>query len=151
MNTKTKYVLSFIAVLVIGFFLGFLINGRLVQARVDRLQSYYTEQGFRYEFIHMLNPTPEQMDEIRPILMSYAQKNRDNMMKYRTRQRELMMSLQKDLLPYLHKDQIERMERMRDRWNRRMRPGRFHRNGMGPGRGRGRGPGGPPPMRPGPQ
>jgi len=154
MNTKTKYLLSLFVVLIIGLFLGFLINGRLVKVRVDKLQSYYTEQGFRYEFMRMLDPTPAQMDEIRPILMNYAQKNRENMMSYRTRQQELMTNLQKDLLPYLHKDQIERMNRMRTRWDRRfMRPGRFRGRGnrMGPGRMGPGGPGGPPPSGQGPR
>lgn len=148
MNERTKYLLSLVVVLLIGIFLGFLINGRLVKARVNRLQDYFTEQGFRYEFIHMLDPTPEQMDKIRPILMDYGQKNRENMMMYRNRQQELMMNLQHDLLPYLSKDQIQRMNYMRNRWDRRfMRPNRF-----GPGNGRmRRGRGGMPPGPPPPQ
>lgn len=128
MNTKTKYTLSLLGVLIIGIFLGIFINGRLVKVRINHLQNYYTEQGFRHEFIHMLNPSPKQMNEIHPILMNYAQKNRENMMKYRTRQRELMMNLQHDLIPFLTKDQLKRMNRMGNQWNHRfMRPG-MHRN-----------------------
>lgn len=149
MNDKTKYLLSLFVVLLIGIFLGFLINGRLVRAKVNKLQDYFTEQGFRYEFIRMLDPTPEQMDKIRPILMDYGQKNRESMMLYRNRQQELMMNLQHDLLPYLSQEQIQRMKYMRNRWDRRfMRPNRFpgQRNGRMMRRGRGRGmPPGPPP------
>ncbi|MBN2637977.1 MAG: hypothetical protein JXR65_02680 [Bacteroidales bacterium] len=139
MNNKTKYLLSLVAVLLIGVFLGFLINGRLVKARVERLQESFTEQGFRYEFMRTLNPSPEQMEKIRPILMDYGMRNRENMIQYRLNQQDLMIHLQNELLPYLNKNQINRMQNMRNRWDRRFRrPDRFHRqhdnSRMGPGR-----------------
>lgn len=147
MNNKQKYTLTLLAVLIIGMILGFLINGRLVNRRVDRLQEYFTERGFGREFMMVLNPTPEQMEKIRPILKNYALKNHKNMMQYREGQAQLMINLQKDLKPYLNPDQIKRLSELRNRWDRRFwwrRRMRMHRGG--PGRmGPGGGPGGPPP------
>lgn len=157
MNNKQKYTFTLLAVLIIGMILGFLINGRLVHRRVDRLQEYFTERGFGREFMMVLNPTPEQMEKIRPILRDYALKNHQNMAQYREGQAQLMKNLQKDLKPYLNQDQIRRLSELRNRWDRRFwwrRQMRMHRRGprMGPGGGPGNGPGGgpggpaPPPM-----
>jgi len=150
MNNKQKYILSLLAVLVIGMVLGILITGRIVNRRVDRLQEYFTEQGFGRQFMMVLDPTPKQMAKIRPILRNYAMKNHENMIQYRKGQAELMINLQKDLKPYLTSDQIRRLEDLRNRWDRRFwwqrqRQMRMHRGpGMGPGGPRGPGgPGGP--------
>lgn len=145
MNEKLKYFLSLLAVLIIGMILGFLINGRLVHQRVDRMRNYFTQQGFGREFMMVLDPTPAQMEKIRPVLRNYAMKNHKNMIQYREGQAKLMMNLQKDLKPYLNPDQIRRLDGLRNRWDRRfwwhrqMRMQRMHRGGPGMG------PGGPPP------
>ena len=148
MNNKQKYILSLLAVLIIGMVLGILITGRIVNRRVDRLQEYFTEQGFGRQFMMVLDPTPEQMAKIRPILRDYAMKNHENMIQYRKGQAELMINLQKDLKPYLTSDQIRRLDDLRNRWDRRfwwqrqrqmqMRMRRGGRPDMRPG-----GPGGP--------
>lgn len=148
MNNKQKYTFTLLAVLIIGMILGFLINGRLVHRRVDRLQEYFTEHGFGREFIMVLDPSPEQMEKIRPILRTYALQNHKNMIQYREGQARLMENLQKDLKPYLNAVQIKRLNGLRNRWDRRFwwqRRMRMHRRnpGMEPGRGHGNDPGGP--------
>ncbi len=146
MNNKQKYILTLIAVLIIGIVLGFLINGRIVHRRVDRIQEYFTEQGFGREFMMVLDPTPEQMKKIRPILRNYALQNHKNMMQYRSGQAELMVNLQKDLKPYLNPDQISRLNDLKNRWDRRFWWQRQQRMRMR----RGGGPPGPPCPLPGP-
>jgi len=157
MNNKQKYILTLIAVLIIGMVLGFLISGRIINKRVDRLQEYFTEQGFGREFMMVLDPTPEQMEKIRPILRNYALQNHKNMMQYRSGQAQLMMDLQKDMKPYLNPDQISRLNDLKNRWDRRFwwqrqQRMRMHRGGQGKGPGRGQGgpggPGEPPPAPP---
>ena len=119
MNTKSKYTLSLVGVLVIGLILGFLLSGIVIRNRVHRLQGYYTEQGFRQEFMRVLRPTREQMDRIRPVLINYARQNRGNMMEYRKRQRDLMLNLRRDLQPILSPEQNRDLKALQMRWNRR--------------------------------
>jgi|GEM_PF-413670 len=145
MSNKQKYTFTLLAVLIIGMILGFLINGRLVQRRVNRLQEYFTEQGFGREFMMVLNPSPEQMEKIRPILRRYALQNHERIMKYRAGQALLMKNLQKDLKPFLNPYQIRRLNELRNRWDRRFwwrRQMRMHRGrpGGGPHGGPGEGP-----------
>ncbi len=127
MNTKSKYTLSLVSVLVIGLILGVLLSGLLIRNRVRHLQGYYTEQGFRLEFMRVLRPSPDQMKRMRPVLMNYGQQNRDNMMEYRKRQRELMLDLRHDLQPILNSAQNQRLRLLQNRWNRRF----FDRRGPG--------------------
>ena len=124
MNTKLKYTLAFVAVLLIGFVLGFLVSGRLIHSRVNRMQKYYTNQGFRYEFRRLLHPSPEQLKQMKPVLEEYGQKNRENMMLFRQRQQQLMKSLHHDLKPFLSPVQVKRLEMMEQR---RMGPMRNRR------------------------
>ncbi len=132
MNTKLKYTLAFVVVLLIGFALGFLVSGRLIHSRVNRMQKYFTEKGFRYEFMHVLRPSPEQLQNMRPVLKTYAQKNRKNMMFFREQQRQLMKNLHHDLKPFLSPRQVKRLEMMERRRMRFMRNGPMHRQPMHP-------------------
>ena len=141
MNTKLKYTLAFIAVLLIGFALGFLVSGRLIYNRVNRMQNYYTKKGFRYEFRRLLHPSPEQLEKMRPILEDYAQKNRENIMFFREQQRQLMKNLHHDLKPFLAPEQVKRLEIMEHRRMRFLRNSPMHRRRMHPPHGRPRGPG----------
>ncbi len=135
MNTKLKYTLAFVVVLLIGFALGFLVSGRLIHNRVNRMQKYYTEKGFRYEFMHVLRPSPEQMQNMRPVLKTYAQKNREDMMFFRRQQQQLMKNLHHDLKPFLSPKQVKRLEMMEHRRMRFMRNRPMHHRPMAPPQG----------------
>ncbi len=133
MNTKLKYTLAFVAVLFIGFVLGFLVSGRLIHDRVNRMQKYYTPKGFRYEFRRVLRPTPEQIKKMRPVLEKYARQNRENMMDFRQHQAELMQSLFRDLKPFLTPRQVERLKRMEQRRMRFMQHRQMQHHPAPPG------------------
>jgi hypothetical protein len=136
MNTKLKYTLAFVAVLLIGFVLGFLVSGRLIHSRVNRMQKYYTNQGFRFEFKRMLRPSQEQLKKMKPVLEKYGQKNRENMMLFRQQQQQLMKNLHHDLKPFLSPQQVKRLEMMERRHMHFMRNGSMPHRPMYPGRGR---------------
>ncbi len=136
MNTKLKYTLAFVVILLIGFALGFLVSGRLIHNRVNRMQKYYTEKGFRYEFMRVLRPSPEQMRNMRPVLKTYAQKNRENMMFFRQQQQQLMKNLHHDLKPFLSPNQVKRLEMMEHRRMRFMRNSPMHHRPLPPPQGK---------------
>ncbi len=135
MNTKLKYTLAFVVILLIGFALGFLVSGRLIHNRVNHMQKYFTEKGFRYEFMHVLRPSPEQLQKMRPVLENYAQKNRENMMFFHKQQQQLMKNLHHDLKPFLSPQQVKRLEIMEHRRMRFMNNSMMHRLPMHPYRG----------------
>jgi len=132
MNDKIKFTGIIIGTLLIGFVIGFLTNGRLVKSRIDNMQSFYTEKGADRAFMRVLNPTPEQMEQIRPILHRHAQQNRELLGHHRSEQQALFVELEDELRPLLTEVQMERLEELKHRWKQR-----FDR----PGGGRGKGPG----------
>jgi len=132
MNDKLKFTGIIIGTLIIGFVIGFLTNGRLVKSRIDKMQSFYTEKGADRAFIRVLDPTPEQMEKIRPILRHHAQQNRELLGHHRSEQQALFLELEDELRPLLTDEQMERLEVLKNRWQQRFgRPGGGH--GKGPG------------------
>lgn len=138
MNNKIKFTGIIIGTLLIGFVIGFLTNGRLVKSRIDKMQSFYTEKGANQAFIRVLDPTPEQMEKIRPILQRHAQQNRELLTNHRIEQQAFFLELEDELRPFLTQEQMERLEGLKDRWHQR-----FNRSGEKRGKGSGRR-GGPP-------
>lgn len=96
--------------------IGFLISGRMIHTRVERMNDFYTDMGFNREFMSILSPTPEQRDEIIPILRKHAELNRDLMVDFREGQKELFLELKDELGEYLDDDQKERLDHV---WKKR--------------------------------
>ena len=138
MNDKLKFTGIIIGTLLIGFVIGFLTNGRLVKSRIDRMQSFYTEKGADRAFMRVLDPTPEQMEKVRPILQRHAQQNRELLTNHRVEQQALFIELENELRPFLTHEQMERLDDLKNRWRQR-----FDRSRGGRGRGAGHR-GGPP-------
>ena len=116
MKTKLKYSLILVTTLVIGMIIGFLISGRMISTRVDQMRNYYTDNGFNREFIRIIQPSPEQRDEIMPILRKYAGFNREHMLDFHEGQRELFFELKDELDTHLTDEQIQKLNYV---WERR--------------------------------
>jgi len=132
MKRKITYISLFTATLLIGFVIGFLVNGRLTRARIEKMRNAFTEQGFDREFMRVLHPTPEQMEQLKPILKKYADLHRDLMADYRNNQHDLFIELRKEIDPYLTDEQKERLDNIRNRWRQHFNqhpPGKPGRRG----------------------
>ena len=116
MKTKFKYSLILVSTLLIGMVVGFLISGRITSTRVDKMKNYYTDTGFNREFMNILRPSPEQRDEIIPILRKYAGYNRALMADFREGQKDLFFDLRSELGEYLDDDQLKRLDHV---WEKR--------------------------------
>jgi len=116
MKTKLKYSLILVTTLIIGMIIGFLISGRMISTRVDQMRNYYTDNGFNREFIRIIQPSPEQRDEIMPILRKYAGINREHMLDFHEGQRELFFELKDELDTHLTDEQIQKLNHV---WERR--------------------------------
>ncbi len=114
LKQKTKYLLSLITVLIIGFVIGFLTNGRITMLKIHRMQSFFTERGFDRTLIRVIKPLPEQMENIKPILQKYARKNRQRIWQMHEGQRASFDSLKREIAPFLYKQQLKRLERFRN-------------------------------------
>jgi hypothetical protein len=130
MKTTVKYTSIIVITLLIGFAIGFLVNGRMTRAKISRWKSVNTEKGFHREFVRALDPTPEQMEKVKPILKKYGDLNRNLMNENRSEQKKLFTEMQNELKPFLTAEQIKRLERMKKRWSDKRDPrrnGKSHR------------------------
>ncbi len=119
MNTKLKYSLIIISTLLIGMIIGFLIGGRITSTRIEKMRSYYTNQGFNREFISIIKPTPEQRDVIMPVLRKHAVLNRELMIDFHKGQENLYIDLVNELKVHLDEEQINRLDLVLEKRKRR--------------------------------
>ncbi len=118
MNNRLKIFLLLFATLTIGIIIGFLVSGRVISHRIEKMNNYYSQTGFGKEIMRVIKPTDEQRDIIVPIFRKYADKNQALMGDYRTNQRELFIELRKELNEYLDDDQLQRLN---NHWENRKR------------------------------
>lgn len=129
MKRKLTYTALFVATLLIGFVIGFLVQGTVTRSRIETMKSAFTERGINREFLRAIRPTPEQMDLMRPILRKYAGEKRDLMQEYRNNQHVLFLEFRQEIDPYLTPAQKDRLDQMDNRWKQRFMRG----PGRGPG------------------
>ncbi len=119
MKEKTKYLLGLLAVLLLGIVIGFLVNGRITSVRISRMQNDLTEQGFNRAFFRVIRPTPDQMKVLKPVFKKFARQNRQRLINFHNTQRNSFDSLQKQIAPYLTQEQVYKIERFKNRQERR--------------------------------
>lgn len=142
---KTRPVLIVIASLIIGFIIGFLVNGQLTRQRFQSFVSQDHQNAFKFRMMDIIQPNDLQTKEIDPILDDYARRVHETMMASKEKFRELNDDLLNDLEPYLNQDQLDRLDRANQRFEHMMRnragrhgPPHGNRRGPGPGPGPGR-------------
>ncbi len=135
MKRNLSYILLMTGLLLIGFAIGFLVSGRMIKSKVEDMRSYYTPNGFNRHVIRVLDPTDEQLQNINPILIKYAQLNEEMMSDCKNSQRELFLELNEELKPWLSEKQMERLslmpqERFLKNQSNVPSDNRKHRNGI---------------------
>jgi hypothetical protein len=108
---KLRSLLVILGVFAIGFCLGILTSAQVRNKKMKEFRTYATPEDFRYRFEKMLQPTPEQMEKIVPILDTYGKKNHELRHEYQKKFFELMKQYRQDLEPNLTKEQIEKLSR----------------------------------------
>jgi len=137
MNLRLKNTLIIIATLFLGIVIGFLINGRLSQIRIDNMRQNYAQKGMDYRFMRVLNPTDKQMKVLRPIFDKYNNIRMENLENHWKTQREIFDNFEEELKPHLTMEQINRLNRIKQNFgnqppgfeNRKRGKGRTQRHG----------------------
>jgi hypothetical protein len=139
---KTKSILIIAVTLIIGFIIGFLVNGQLTKGRIQRFVKQGTADGFKMRFFDIIQPDEKQKVTIEPILDEYAKKTDEMVGSFRVEMKAIHQEMIKKLEPFLNEDQIKRLKLAQERFERH--------EGERPGPGPGPGPGmEPPPDGPG--
>ncbi len=120
MKKTITYSSIIIATLLIGFIIGFLVNGRVTRHKIRNMRSEFTDQGFNRLFMRVLHPTLEQMEQLKPILRKHAENHRGIMKSFHSEQEALFQDFRSDIQPYLTEEQIQRLDEMHEKHKRRL-------------------------------
>jgi len=155
---KIRPIIIIVLTLFIGFCIGILVSAQLRHKRMNPVRIYSSEQRFRDDAIHFLQPDEEQLVILEPVIKKYAKASSEMQKEYRRSFEELMQNYFSDVKPLLTKEQLDRISEMQKRRRdatKRFRPdslndGRWHQDDSSMQRGRRGGPGGPATGRPSP-
>ncbi len=96
-NTSRKpYIIIGISI-VMGFMIGYFVNGMVNHKRINQLIKMNTEQGIRERYMSLLNPNEIQKPGIDSIIMEYASKNHSLLQAYSDSINNLKLELRKKL------------------------------------------------------
>jgi len=127
MKKRLKISLILIITLLMGMAIGFLISGRVISQRIEKMRNHFSETGFGREIMHVIQPTQEQREKIEPVFRDFAGKNRELMDSYHENQKEVYEELKEELSEILNEEQINKLD---NHWSRRkmmMDKGRKHK------------------------
>lgn len=110
LNIRTILVLA--GTLLIGFALGVLTAVQIRNAHLKKFRSYATREGFSYWTLHVIDPTPQQREQLLPVIRKYANENNKLRKEYRDDFINLMKEFKNELDPLLTQEQIDRIEKM---------------------------------------
>ncbi len=126
---KNRPVIIIIATLIIGFVIGFLVNGYITRQKFQSFVNQDHQIALKFRMMDIIRPDADQSKEIGPILDEYAQQVHKSMMQSRTEIQSLHEKLIGDLEPYLNPQQMERLLHAQQRFERMMKRGPRHHPG----------------------
>lgn len=115
MNLKLKNTLIIVVTLVLGMLIGVLICGRFTKMKLEKIKNYYTERGFKRQFIKTVNPTPEQLKKLEPFLKENGRENKELIREFKKRRQELYQKFKKDISGILTPAQLQKLEQFEKR------------------------------------
>ncbi|TFH35765.1 MAG: hypothetical protein E4G95_06510 [Bacteroidia bacterium] len=120
---KLRPIIFIVLTLFIGIFLGMLLSAQLRHKRMNPVRIYSSEQRFREDAIHFLQPDEVQLVLLEPIIKKYAKENNDMQKEYRRNFEQLMQNYSAEIKPLLTAEQLDRISSMQNR--RRVATKRF--------------------------
>lgn len=126
---KTRPVIIIIATLIIGFIIGFVVNGYITRQKFQSFVNQDHQNALKFRMMDIIRPDAGQTKDIEPILDDYAQKVHESMMQSKAQMKSLHEELIGDLEPYLNPQQMERLLHAQQRFERMMKRGPRHHPG----------------------
>jgi len=124
LSPKVKSGLVLLGTLLLGMVLGAVVTGAVIRYRVDRLAALRDEQGFVRTLEEVIDPRDSaQQAEIRRVLRAAAERNRAILFEMRSEIRASTRQMRRELAPILTEEQVERLERLRERGRSLLRRG----------------------------
>ena len=111
MNVKVKTALIIIITLIIGIALGAMLNRALLRHRIHKAFAVHKPDRLVYFMEEMIQPEPEQREQLRAILEKHSDKMEEMRQNFFTEMQAERESFLKDLETVLTPDQMERLKK----------------------------------------
>jgi hypothetical protein len=117
MNVKSKSIIIIVTTLLLGIIIGIFVGG-LIRTRIfqDRISRFRSPEGFFERVEKIIQPTPEQANQLRNILSEHHKIAREMARESHLRMRALEDSLRMQLESILTPEQLKRFSK---RWHKR--------------------------------
>jgi len=130
---KTKFTFMLLGAVLLGLLIGMLVTGRYTRHKVVQIKELGTPEGMHRQFYKLIDPSEEQEELIRPVLHDFAAQSQEMRQRHWDEHRELFKQVKEELGPLLDAEQLQRLEKYKNRshMQRRMKRDlhRKHNNG----------------------
>ena len=133
MNTKIKIAAIMVLTLILGIIIGAMANQAFMHNRIRRTFAMANPVSFPRRIMDVIQPTPEQEQELKKILDRHSQRLFSSRQKFMEESREVWEALLKEMESILTPEQKERLDSQGRL--RRLRPD-FKKRSWRPGEGR---------------
>lgn len=110
----------------LGFMGGFFTHRYMARQTINKVKELSAAPGFHDHLLKRINATPEQEEQLHPIVIKYGQQMAEVAKESRAQRRKIMNQMHEEIKPYLTKEQIQSLEefsrRFRERKRRERRP-----------------------------
>lgn len=109
MNPKLKSFFLLLITLLVGILLGFLLKTRIIDDRFEQMRGMKKPDGMLNMMIDIIEPSEEQLKELKPILEKHQSKFDTVMVESFDKMKVLIDSLNNDLSKVITKEQMQRL------------------------------------------
>jgi hypothetical protein len=109
-KNQIKLFAVLVTILALGFILGAVSVQFIVENRISRMGEMRHESRFVHEFSRIIGSTGSQPEEVDAILRKYHQEFMKAREGHQVEHEKMMKAMQKDLTPFLTKDQLEQFQ-----------------------------------------
>lgn len=131
---KNRPILIVAITLIIGFVIGFLVNGQITRQRFKSFMNQEYNHAFKHRMMEIIRPDESQVKEIEPILDEYAEKVHVRLRESKEDMKSLHDEMMEEIEPFLNEHQMQRLNEAQSRFDRHKNRG--HRQSVPPRGGR---------------
>lgn len=117
-----KIILAITSLIAIGFVGGFFTHRFITKKTITKVKELNAPPGFQEHLFHRIDATPEQTEQLHPIIFKYGQQIAEVGRESREKRRKIIDQMHEEIKPYLTEEQVHRL----DRFSRRFRIDREH-------------------------
>lgn len=116
-----KIILAIFSLIGLGFAGGFFTHRYMAKKTIERVKELSVAPGFQHHLFRRIDATPEQREQLHPIVMKYGKEMAEVVRDSREERRKIMDKMHAEIKPYLTEEQIQELEQFAKRFRERKR------------------------------